>query len=375
MGLDIDIQEKLDSIEERTEESLNQTPSERNADEVSGYYQELLQARTVKDHAPEDLKAAEERYYKAKYGDQYLDVLQQKYTAESRYVLEKMMKAHQAQLKTIDDKIKTYTATATYLKNMEEVKKMWLFKTKVWVDKINQSNASLNNRNTFYADEEQSSLSGWILFENCILLTFVLVTIVMTIMGDKNELKMKVIGSIVLLCILFFTNTFLTWLRYLPKSITFYTQWGYDPMESKIPWLLLVFVVLFGTVCVVYITVITEFLENMTDRWNGRPPRHTDTRHGVDPRYPRFGRTDPRYARAYDTRYRSPYDTRYARRGTPYDPRYGTTPYDPRYGTTPYDTRYARSGTSYPRDRSYRDPRWRPSPDELRRTRELLGRY
>ena len=351
MGLDIDIQEKLDSIEAHNEELLNQTPSQRNADKVNEYYQEVLQARTVNDHAPEDLKAAEERYYKARYGDQYMDVQQQKYTAESRVVLEKMMEAHQEQLKTLDAKIKTYTSTATYLKNIEEVKKMWLFKTKEWVDKINHSNASLNNRNTFYAEEEQSKLSGWILFENCILFTFVLVTIIMMIMGDQNEMKMKVIGSIVLLCILFFTNTLLTWLRYLPKSVTFYTQWGYDPMESKIPWLLLVCVVLFGTVCVVYIRVITEFLENMTDRWNGKAPRHTYPQNPQNPNYPKFGRTDPRYRtpalyRTYDTRYRSP--TRYRT-------------YDTRY-RSPYDTRYGS------------DSRWRPSPDELRRTRELLAR-
>ena len=353
--MELDIQEKLDSIEAHNEELLHQTPSQRNADEVSKYYQEVLQARTVKDHAPEDLKAAEERYYKARYGDKYMDVLQTKYTAESRDVLEKMMEAHQEQLKELDAKIKTYTSTATYFKNIEEVKKMWLFKTKEWVDKINHSNSSLNNRNTFYAEEEQLKLSGWILFENCILFTFVLVTIIMTIMGDQNEMKMKIIGSIVLLCILFFTNTFLTWLRYLPKSVTFYTQWGYDPMESKIPWLLLVCLVLFGTVCVVYITVITEFLENMTDRWNGKPPRHTYTR---DPNYPRFGRTDPRYR---DPRYR---DARYRDPRT--DPRFGRI--DPRT-----DPRFGRIDPRYRPDR-YTDPRWRPSPDELRRTRELLAR-
>jgi len=342
METDIDIQQKLDLIEASNEELLNQTPSQRNSKEVNKYYQELLQARTVKEHAPEDLKAAEERYYKARYGDQYMNVLQKKYEAESKVVLEKMMNAHQDQLNIVDDKIKTFKATDIYLKNIEEVKKMWLFKTKDWVDKINHSSASLNNRNTFYADEEQSQLSYWILFENCILFSFVLVTIVLMVMGDKNEIKMKVIGSTALLCILFFTNTLLTWLRYLPKSVTFYTQWGYDPMESKVPWLLVVLFVLFGTICVVYVRVITEFLENMTDRWNGRTPRHT-TQPYNDPNYPRFGRTDPRYTR-YGT------NTQY-----PYNARYGTNtqyPYNARYGTQ----------TSYGAD-----PRWRPNVDDLRR--------
>ena len=356
--MDIDIQQQLDAIQKRNEELMNQTPSERNAAEVNEYYQEFLQAKTVKDQAPQQLKEAEERSYKARYGDKYLDVMTQRYTAESKEVLQLMMDAHQEKLEKLDNKIKTYTSTATYLKNMEEVQQVWLVKTKKWVDDINRSNATLNNRNTFYTDEEQQQLSGWILFENCILISFILVTIVFTFM-TRSEIKMKVIGCIALTCIVFFTDTFLTWLRYLPKSITFYTQWGYDPMESKIPWLLVVSFVLVGAVCVVYVRAITEFLENMTDRWNGSPPRHVDTRR--DPNYPRYGRTDPRYrpygARTYDRYSPSPYSAdRYNPRSyspkSPYSPPYARS-YSPPYGT---------------------DPRWRPSPDELRRTRELLGR-
>ena len=351
METDIDIQQKLDLIEASNQELLNQTPSQRNSKEVTKYYQELLQARTVKDQAPQQLKDAEEKYYKARYGDKYLDVQTQKYTTESKEVLKTMMDVHQAQLTKLTDKIETFTATATYFKNMEEVQKAWLMKTKKWVDGINKANASLNNRNTFYADEEQHQLSYWILFENCILLSFILVTIVLTVMGKKEDLQMKIIGCTALTCVVFFTNTFLTWLRYLPKSVTFYTQWGYDPMESKMPWILMFIFVLFGAICVVYITAITEFLENMTDRWNGRPPRHVDTRYGntIDPQYPRYGRTDPRY------------------RNT----RYGTNsqnPYNPRT-RSPYGI-----NSQNPYNRNAQDPRWRPSVDELRRTRELLAR-
>ena len=351
---DIEIQQQLDSIQKRNEEVLNQTPAERNAAEVNEYYQDFLQAKTVQEHAPQKLKDAEEKYYKARYGDKYMDVQQQKYTAESRDVLKEMMDVHQEQLKKINDKINTYTSKATYLKNMEEVQNIWLLKTKKWVDDINRTNATLNNRNTFYTAEEHQQLSSWILFENCILIAFVLVTIVLTFM-DRREIKMKAIGCTALLCILFFTDTLLTWLRYLPKSVTFYTQWGYDPMESKIPWLLVVVFVLFGAICVVYVRSITEFLENMTDRWNGKPPRHVDT---ADPNYPRYGRTDPRYRpvpRSYGTR--TPYDS-YGSYGTrsPYDS-YGS------YGTrSPYGARspYGRS--------------WPPSREELLRGKELLRR-
>jgi hypothetical protein len=138
----------------------------------------------------------------------------------------------------------------------------------------------MNNRNAFYAEQEQSSLSGWILFENAFLLSFIVVTIVTTAMTYKeseesrHEVMIKSIGIVALLCIVFFTNTFLSWLRYLPKSVTFYTQWGYDPMESKLPWVLIMVFVLFGTICVVYVDVITAFLDQMKDNWTRyRRPR------------------------------------------------------------------------------------------------------
>jgi hypothetical protein len=209
-----------------------------------------------------------------------MDVQRQKYTTESKEVLQSMMDAHQQELTKTDDKIKTYASSATYLKNLEEVKKTWLYKIKILVKQINDSKASLNNRNTFYADQEHSTLSTWLLFENCFLLSFILVTIVTTIMGYRGEdLTMKIVGIIGLLCILFFTNKIVSLWRYLPKSVTYYTQWGYDPMESKVPWLLVIVFVLFGTLCIVYIKSIKAFLENMTDRWNGKTPRHIDARY------------------------------------------------------------------------------------------------
>lgn len=275
----MDIQQKLDSIQASREKLLQQTPSEHNADTVNEYYQEVLQAKKVNEDAPIQLKDAEENYYKARFGDQYIDVKRQKYVSESKEVMQSMLKAHQEQLKDLDDRLQTYSASRSYYKNMEEVKKTWLDKIKKLVKKIQDSQASMNNRNAFYAEQEQSSLSGWILFENTFLLTFIVVTIVTTAMTYKeseessHEVMIKSIGIVALLCIIFFTNIFLSWLRYLPKSVTFYTQWGYDPMESKLPWVLMMVFVLFGTICVVYVDVITAFLNQMKDNLTNRRPR------------------------------------------------------------------------------------------------------
>ena len=132
----------------------------------------------MNDNAPTQLKDAETAYYKARFGDKYMDVQRQKYTAESKEVLESMMNSHQQELTKTDDKIKAYASSAIYLTNLEEVKKMWLDKIKILVQQINASKASLNNRNTFYADQEHSTLSIWILFENCFIISFILITIV-----------------------------------------------------------------------------------------------------------------------------------------------------------------------------------------------------
>jgi hypothetical protein len=287
----MDIQEKLDSIQASREKLLQQTPSEHNADKVNEYYQEVLQAKKVKDDAPDQLKDAEENYYKARFGDQYIDVKRQKYVSESKEVMQSMLKAHQEQLKDLDDRLQTYSSSRSYYKNMEEVEKTWLDKIKKWVHQIQDSQESMNNRNAFYAEQEQSSLSGWILFENAFLLSFIVVTIVTTAMTYKeseessHEVMIKSIGIVALFCIVFFTNTFLSWLRYLPKSVTFYTQWGYDPMESKLPWVLIMVFVLFGTICVVYVDVITAFLDKMKDNWIRRPATPTGPRGPAMPRW------------------------------------------------------------------------------------------
>jgi len=267
----MDIQQKLDSIQSSREKLLEKTPFEHNADKVNESYQEVIHAKKINEEAPEQLKQAEENYYKARFGDQYADVQRQKYISESKEVLQSMMTEHQDQLKDLDDRLQTYSASRSYYKNLGEVKKTWLEKIKKWIRQIQESQASMNNRNAFYAEQEHVKLSGWILFENVFLLSFIVVTIVTTAMtykeSDSHEIMIKVVGIIVLTCIMLFTNTILTWLRYLPKSVTFYTQWGYDPMESKLPWLLIVLFVLFATICVVYVDTITAFVNEMKDNY------------------------------------------------------------------------------------------------------------
>ena len=333
----MDIQQQLDSIKSRRDNELNLTPAEQNAKIVDEFYQEVLRAKTVNENAPTQLKDAEDAYYKARFGDKYMDVQRQKYIAESKEVLQSMMDSHQQELKKTDDKIKTYASSATYLKNLEGLKKTWLDKIKILVQQINASKASLNNRNTFYADQEQSEWSNWILFENCFILSFILVTIVTTVMGYRGEdLTMKIIGIISLLCIVFFTNKVVALSRYLPKSVTYYIQWGYDPMESKIPWLLVVLFVLFGTICIVYIKSIKDFLENMTDRWHGRTPRHIDARYQPRPYSPA---TAYRYPPASAYRY-PPSAYRYPPSAYRYPP--STYRYPARYAPTQEELRNVR---------------------------------
>jgi hypothetical protein len=263
MGNDIDdIQNKLDAIEARKNDLINQTPAEYNATQVKDYYEDVLRAQRIKDEAPGQLKNAEEKYYKARFGDKYMDVLLEKYTAESKDVLQSMMDAHQKQLSEVDTKIKTYDASISYYNNINEVKQTWSDKVKKWVLQIQNSRASLNNRKTFFADQKQVELSNWILLENCIILSFILVT---CIVGFKQLDKLKIVGLIALTCVVFFMNTMVSWLRYLPKSVTYYTQWGYDPMESKVPWFLVISLVVFVAICIAYVNALTSFFINMKE--------------------------------------------------------------------------------------------------------------
>jgi hypothetical protein len=221
-----------------------------------------LQAQRIKDEAPGQLKYAEEKYYKARFGDKYMDVLLEKYTAESKDVLQTMMDAHQKQLSEVDTKIKTYDASISYYNNINEVKTTWSDKVKKWVLQIQNSRASLNNRKTFFADQKQVELSNWILLENCIILSFILVT---CIVGYSQLDKLKIVGLIALTCVVFFMNTMVSWLRYLPKSVTYYTQWGYDPMESKVPWFLVISLVVFIAICIAYVDALSSFFINMKE--------------------------------------------------------------------------------------------------------------
>ena len=56
-----------------------------------------------------------------------------------------------------------------------------------------------------------------------------------------------------------------SWLRYLPKSVTYYTQWGYDPMESKVPWFLVISLVVFVAICIAYVDALSSFFINMKE--------------------------------------------------------------------------------------------------------------
>jgi hypothetical protein len=258
----MDIQQKLDSIQVNREKKLDQTPSEHNANKVNELYKEVIYAKKINEDAPENLKEAEINYYKARFGDRYKDVQRQRYSAESKEVMKNMVDAHQAQLKQFNEKIETYVSSRSYLKNLGEVKQTWFDKIKKWIKQIKDSRASINNRNTFYAEQEQANLSSWILFENCIFVAFIIVTLITQYNEPENKIARFVIMGCILI-ILLFTNTLLNLLRDLPKSMTFYTQWGYDPMESKVPWILICVLILIIAAFFVYVDKLSQFLIHM----------------------------------------------------------------------------------------------------------------
>ena len=249
--MDDTIQADLDEIALTNQISLNKTLQEYNNDNVRNLYQLMLQAEKSEQDAPQESNTAKENYYRARFGDGYQDLQRGRYESQGNKLSTEMLSTHNVQLQKLNDKLQTYSSTITYVNNLEEVTQTWNNKIKSQVQKIQDSTANLNNRTTYYTEESLLSLSRFILFENIFLISYLVVMFL-----DFN--KVNHIDLVIILFILFFSDLFLTLLHKIPNSITSYTQWGYDPMESKTPWIMTVSILVCFALLLTYIQTINE---------------------------------------------------------------------------------------------------------------------
>ena len=250
--MDIQMQAELDAITVARQKVLELTPTEQANENLQTLYASMLQAKKAEDDAPQVTEQAEEDYIKAKYGARYSDIQYEQYEYQGKKLSIDMRLEHNKKLQELDDKLDTYASTITYVNSLEEVKQATTDKIQSLVKKIQESTSKLHNRSSYYTEVSLLSLSRAILFENIFLISYVLIMLLDFKRVSHREL-------LIIVSILFFTDLFLTLLHKLPNSIIYYTEWGYDPVESKTNWIISVCILICLALFFTYIQVIFEF--------------------------------------------------------------------------------------------------------------------
>jgi hypothetical protein len=232
----MDIQSKLDSIQEHRQNILTLSPNQQISKKMAKLYLHVVEARDTEKNAPIHVKETETRYYQYKYGPDYKNYLKTQFIKDGRLLRQQMMDKHISQLNELNKSLSVYESVRTYLQNITEVKNSILTKIKELLNKIRRANVSTNNRKSFYIDQEQNNLAAWIIVCNCFILSYISIIVYYYI--DKIT-DIKVASTIILLLsVVFLLPYIVNVIVKLPTSVNVYTEWGYDPTESKTPWLI-----------------------------------------------------------------------------------------------------------------------------------------
>ena len=131
----------------------------------------------------------------------------------------------------------------TYLRNISEVEIVLLTRIRTLLDKIRLSEVETTYRKSFFMEQLQASLSTRIVMCNFFILSYVALMVFIY----KDQLQDPVIAGtlIVFLITVFGLSYIIQWITSLPLSLNVYTEWGYDPTESKQQWY---FIIPIGTI-------------------------------------------------------------------------------------------------------------------------------
>lgn len=251
----MDIQEQLDTIEQRRQDFLNQTNAEKNTQLIKESYDEYVSAKEINEYAPEQLAQAETNYYKARYGIDYLDKQKEKYKSESIQMTDEKIKAHQAQLEKLNETLDNYKNSEKYSKSINEVKAMHLAKIKELIKKIRLSDANTNQQKTFYTEQEEDTINSYIITLNWMIGLFT----VYFIFEHRRNPKSIIAPVIFLITVLFLLKPLVHLVETLYKV---QLNIGYDPMKSKWPWFLYGFLILIAIWMWVYLDMLTMMLRS-----------------------------------------------------------------------------------------------------------------
>jgi hypothetical protein len=257
------IQEQLDAIERKRQQLLTQTEDEKNTELIKKAYDEYVSAKEINKFAPSQLDQAETNYYKARYGIDYLDKQREKYKIESAEMTKEKIQAHEAQLEKVDETLNNYKNSETYSKKINKVKAIHLASIKVLIQKIRLSEVDTNQQLAFFKGQEEEVIRWYIVLLNCFILLFTLYFLV----TNRNSITKKtIIQAMFLITIVFFVKHILF---IGDKLFHLQLKFGYDPMKSKLPWVVYAVLILLAIWLWVYLDIFTKL---STTQFTAVPP-------------------------------------------------------------------------------------------------------
>jgi hypothetical protein len=235
----MDIQAKLDAIQEQRQALLDMTPSQHHAKHLSELYEDVLDAKSTAENAPFRVKAAEQKYYRVRDGpDGYREHLLQIYTKDGRSLRDRMLGHHKSQMDDVNQSLSYYESVRTYLRNISDVQMVLLTHIRTLLDKIRMSEVETTYRKTYFMEQVQTTLQTRIVVCNLFLLSY----LVFSLYTLRTSLNEPLIAGLLfaLFVSIFGLSYFIRGITSLPLSLNVYTEFGYDPTESKQQWFFII---------------------------------------------------------------------------------------------------------------------------------------
>lgn len=229
----MDIQAKLDAIQAQKQSLLEMTPSQHRSKHLSKLYEDVVDAKSTAKNAPFRVKAAEEKYYRVRDGENgYQEHLLERYAKESRGLRDRMLSHHKSQLEEVNQSLSYYESVRTYLRNISDIQTVLLKQIRTLLNNIRMSEVETTYRKSYFMEQMQTTLNTRILICNLCILTYV--GMMTYIQGLNNPWVAGFMFG--LLVVVFGLSRLIKFIHHIPLSLNVYTEVGYDPIESKKQW-------------------------------------------------------------------------------------------------------------------------------------------
>jgi hypothetical protein len=233
------IQDKIKSLSIQKNASVRMTPAEYRNIELQALYDAMIESKDNEINSAELVEDSTRRYYNFKDGpDGYNDYMLIQYQKDAVEMKKTMLAKHEEQMSIMNESILYSESQEMYLKNLSDVTSTLAKKIKELIGEVRKDSVNTNNRKTYYTELAEKHLSSWTTTCNFILLAFVF----SLAYEYRNVINQPIIwGTLLTILIFIFSLRYIiSLLSKIPTSLSIYTEWGYDPNESKIFWLLFI---------------------------------------------------------------------------------------------------------------------------------------